>query len=166
MLEGLLTSKHRAAKLVLTVELSGAKTYHQTFALKHWQAREGDEMITVEVKGSGDWESGVRPIKIYHVNVTRGSARDARDDRNQDAMLRYAARAALRFAWTGLVPTPANGSVSVIDEDVCSCCGAELTDPISIERGMGPECYGKATGAKTITGRKLSRSTVTPEVGP
>ena len=25
----------------------------------------------------------------------------------------------------------------------CAICGRGLTDPISLERGIGPECYGK-----------------------
>lgn len=30
----------------------------------------------------------------------------------------------------------------------CGRCGRELTDPVSIERGIGPECYGKLTGSQ------------------
>lgn len=30
----------------------------------------------------------------------------------------------------------------------CAMCGRPLTDPVSIERGIGPECYGKVTGSK------------------
>jgi hypothetical protein len=30
----------------------------------------------------------------------------------------------------------------------CSSCGIKLKDPISITRGLGPECHGKATGSK------------------
>lgn len=30
----------------------------------------------------------------------------------------------------------------------CSYCGKQLTDPESIERGIGPECYGKHTKSK------------------
>lgn len=30
----------------------------------------------------------------------------------------------------------------------CGVCGRELTDPISIDRGIGPECYGRLTGSQ------------------
>lgn len=29
----------------------------------------------------------------------------------------------------------------------CSSCGKTLTDPVSVERGIGPECYGRHTGS-------------------
>lgn len=29
----------------------------------------------------------------------------------------------------------------------CGKCGLELTDPVSIERGFGPDCFGKVTGS-------------------
>lgn len=32
--------------------------------------------------------------------------------------------------------------------DRCGCCGRALTDPISIERGIGPDCYGRMTGSQ------------------
>lgn len=30
----------------------------------------------------------------------------------------------------------------------CGRCGKQLTDPVSVERGLGPECFGVATGSK------------------
>jgi hypothetical protein len=30
----------------------------------------------------------------------------------------------------------------------CSRCARKLTDPVSVERGLGPECYGLPTGSK------------------
>jgi hypothetical protein len=32
----------------------------------------------------------------------------------------------------------------------CRRCGRELTDPESIERGFGPDCYGEATGSVAV----------------
>lgn len=31
----------------------------------------------------------------------------------------------------------------------CQRCGREITDPESLERGMGPECWGERTGSKS-----------------
>lgn len=155
MLAGLVdATSNRKAKVVLTCELSGSKTYHQTFVLRSWENDKAETIVTVEVKGSGDYAAGVRPIKVMHVNVSQRSIFEARDERNRDALLIYAAHAALMFAWRNEVPTPTNGTVEVHEEAVCGMCGLELTDPESIERGIGPTCYGKATGRKTITGRK------------
>lgn len=36
----------------------------------------------------------------------------------------------------------------VAEESRCGVCGRELTDPVSIGRGIGPECYGKLTGSR------------------
>ena len=33
----------------------------------------------------------------------------------------------------------------IVPEDICIRCGRPLTDPQSIERGYGPECFGMAT---------------------
>ncbi len=33
---------------------------------------------------------------------------------------------------------------------VCAICGKELTDPESVERGIGPVCAGKLTQPKTL----------------
>lgn len=44
------------------------------------------------------------------------------------------------------------GDPTVIDRivtaDVCGRCGRELTDPESITRGIGPECFGKLTDSQ------------------
>lgn len=34
------------------------------------------------------------------------------------------------------------------EESYCGKCGRQLTDPVSIERGIGPECYGADTGSQ------------------
>jgi hypothetical protein len=52
------------------------------------------------------------------------------------------------FAW-------AHGSYAldekaeVFMELSCSFCGKPLTDPVSIERGIGPDCWGRHTGSKS-----------------
>jgi hypothetical protein len=39
-------------------------------------------------------------------------------------------------------------SLDIYVEDTCGKCGRALTDPISIERGLGPECFGASTGSQ------------------
>jgi hypothetical protein len=40
--------------------------------------------------------------------------------------------------------------VSIEAESQCGLCGRELTDPVSIKRGIGPECAAKPTGTKIL----------------
>lgn len=147
MLEGLLASENKNAKLVLTVDLVGAKRYHQTFQIKRWTGKDGTVMLSVEVKGQ--WPRQ----RVLYVNTTDQRTTIARES-TDDQLLVYAARAALGYAYTGTTPTAGNGIVEITEESVCGMCGMELTDPVSIERGIGPQCFGKQTGTKTITGRK------------
>lgn len=37
----------------------------------------------------------------------------------------------------------------VFIELTCCFCGKPLTDPVSVERGIGPDCYGRHTGSKS-----------------
>jgi hypothetical protein len=157
MLMGLITSANTRAKVLLTTDLTdanGGSRLHQTFAVKSWQGR-GGTMLTVEVAGSGDWNAGTRAIKMFHVDAGGGRIVEANDPRNRDRLLRYAAEAAIAYAWFGDagLPTPANGAVKVVESDNCGMCGRTLTDPVSIERGIGPECANKATGTRTIASR-------------
>lgn len=157
MLAATLASTHKAAKTVLTVDLESAEgaRYHQTFSIRHWTNQIGHEMLTVEVEGSGSWAEGTRRIKMLHVDTKTAQTLAARDPRNADKLLRYAAECALAYAWLGEagLPTPANGSITVLETSHCGHCGIKLKDPVSIERGVGPTCYGKATGTKTIRSR-------------
>lgn len=160
MLEGMLASKNKGAKVLLTTDIGGADgetRYHQTFAMKRWTARDEAEMISVTVHRSGDWAAGIRPTNVLTLDLTRKRIRVGSDDR----LLVYAAEAAVAYAWFGDtgVPTPKNGSVAVVEESTCGACGRELTDPVSVERGIGPECFGKATGTTTIRGRKRATPT-------
>lgn len=38
----------------------------------------------------------------------------------------------------------------IVPEDNCIRCGRPLTDPESIERGYGPECFGMATQSQAL----------------
>lgn len=43
---------------------------------------------------------------------------------------------------------PTAPSLEIYVEDTCGKCGRALTDPISIERGIGPDCFGADTGSQ------------------
>jgi hypothetical protein len=52
------------------------------------------------------------------------------------------------FAWAhGSFDLDAKAEVFI--ELSCSFCGKPLTDPVSIERGVGPDCWGRHTGSKS-----------------
>lgn len=73
----------------------------------------------------------------------RGTQRFYADTR--DAARAWTARALLEYAFE-------NGNLGEKAEIMlatrCCYCGRKLQDPISIARGVGPECFGKATGSK------------------
>lgn len=159
MLAATVASDKKNAKTVLTTDVhsaSGAR-YHQTFELRGWTAQTGDRMLTVEVKGSGSWEQGIKPIKVFNLNTRTLSAVVANDSRNADKLLRYAAMCAVTYAWLGVdaLPNPTNGYLTVVEAVICGSCGRKLFDPVSIARGVGPECYGKLTGTHTILSRAV-----------
>lgn len=46
------------------------------------------------------------------------------------------------------------------EADLCGKCGRELTDPVSIERGIGPTCIGALTGSVHYHAPQATRGTV------
>ena len=152
MYEGLLASENKRARMLITVSVFNAdeRRLHQTFRLKAWTNRDGVKMITADLD-DGDWAAGTWATKVAHLNVATGTVYPARE--TKDALLIYAAKAAIQYAQTGTVPTPGNGRVEAVEASLCGRCGAKLTDPVSIERGIGPECFGRETGTTTIRSR-------------
>jgi len=147
-LDALIQSSNKRGKVIVTVDLASAsQRYHQTFVISTWQGRDGTPMLSVDVKGA--WPR----VKVLHMNLLTQRVGVARQSES-DALLVYAARTALGFAITSETPAPSNGTVNCHEEAVCGHCGADLTDPVSIERGIGPTCAGKGTGTKTIIGRR------------
>lgn len=56
---------------------------------------------------------------------------------------------AIRLAVTAFVrsESPAKAAELLGQGGICCCCGAHLTDPVSISRGIGPECFRKTHAA-------------------
>jgi hypothetical protein len=141
MLAGLLAAEsNRNARMLLTVELQGARHYQQTYRAKAWTAKDGTRMLTLDLN-DGDWAQGTYATKVLHVNTAAGTALPAKG--MGDDLLVYAARAAVQWAFTGTAPQPGNGSVAVTAAQLCGCCGRELTHPVSKDLGIGPECAKK-----------------------
>lgn len=75
-------------------------------------------------------------------------------------ILRFAPKTTEAARWCVIaVLRLVNGDYSVEREaefepdDICIRCGRPLTDPESIERGFGPECFGMATSSSAVSTR-------------
>lgn len=79
-------------------------------------------------------------------------------DRNADAARAFCARQLLNF----LAGSPMPDGLEAHEESRCGRCGRQLTDPVSIERGIGPECYGRSTGSSHQTKTKAARRPFAP----
>lgn len=129
----------------LTVTITNTtKGHHRTLRFKPtkrgdawdgraWFVKDGEVYVGMAIV---DRDSG-----LLELRRTRGSTTD---------------RAALYAA--GLVVAMLDRKVAVdevrghsyqlVAASTCGRCNRELTDPESIERGIGPECYGKQTASK------------------
>jgi hypothetical protein len=67
--------------------------------------------------------------------------------------LRFAAEAVWVAATTGTLDQP---QCVVAEMELCGRCGRELTDPESIERGIGPECMKKQTKSRSARAAALA----------
>jgi hypothetical protein len=93
-------------------------------------------VMFIAVKSAdGGWDD-----KVGKVTQARGFVAD----RNADPARVWCAKQLLR--WVQGQPTAP--SLEIMEESRCGRCGRALTDPVSIERGIGPECYGARTGSQ------------------
>jgi hypothetical protein len=152
MFQGLLGSENKRACVEVAVSVFNAdeRRLHQSFRLKAWRTRDGEQRVTADLN-DGDWNAGTYATKVAHLNPANGAIYAAQG--MNDKLLVYAATAAFRFAQTGEVPTPGNGRVECVEASRCGMCGTTLRNPVSIERGIGPECYGEETHTTTIRSR-------------
>jgi hypothetical protein len=81
--------------------------------------------------------------KVGTFDLRTGEWRPTKD---VDASRLWAAEKALAWA---LGRYSLDEKAEVFIELRCCFCGHPLTDPVSIERGIGPECYGRHTGSKS-----------------
>lgn len=66
------------------------------------------------------------------------------EDNNADPARVWAAAAV--FQWLNGDAEEKNATYQESNE--CGRCGRQLTDPVSIDRGIGPDCYGQMTGSQ------------------
>ena len=97
------------------------------------------------------------PDKVARYSVGRGIV----VERGADPARVYCAQQLLNFV-TGKALPP---SLTAMEESRCGRCGHELTDPESIARGIGPDCYGHVTSSQHQ--QKVSpRPSVTSDASP
>jgi hypothetical protein len=151
MLAAVLADDGEKAKLRLTVKVTPAgqaQGFHDDFEIVSWTNDEGAKMLTVRTPYPSKTlvVMSVLDCAVFAAKKARAAA----EDNKQAAIQLYMAFAALRYAWTGETPSASNGSVEARQHDHCALCGKKLKDPESLARGIGPDCYGKSTGSKTI----------------
>lgn len=103
----------------------------------------------IDVRSADEWLSCGKLSETGHLATTSNACADRTG-------IYGANLAGLALAQGGETVTASGRTYSVHVEERCSCCARELTDPVSIERGIGPECYRKATGSKAAKVRVAS----------
>jgi len=105
---------------------------------KRWMPCVYDEAthVFVEVPGaSGEWAD---KVGTFYPNSGRWYS-----DANADPAREWAAAAAANWLCGA-----ENEKATFQEQSECARCGLELTDPVSIARGIGPICLGKMTGSQ------------------
>lgn len=110
---------------------------------------EQDSRTSVSILGS----------KVGWLNVEGGCVLLTLRTRREE--YRAAVLAVLHYAAAGLLP----GGVDRVQEaSRCGRCFRTLTDPVSIDRGIGPECFGRDTGSQHVAAeRRAAGSDVVSE---
>jgi hypothetical protein len=118
-------------------------------------SQQSNEHITLRFRATGDYASRWERRMLLEADFLFAKVGDHRvgkyrpgtgwfipyDDADPKAV--WAAIAALKAACGEFHP-----QARFQEAANCGWCGAELTDPISIDRGYGPHCYGRITGSK------------------
>jgi GNAT superfamily N-acetyltransferase len=125
-----------AGNAVFTLKSKGSGA-HYTYKVQAAKDRNNFWFAKVAVSGNDDWRYIGFIKDWYHPRVIKG-AKGLGDEAPSVAGLNWLLRQAVA------------GDTSQLDqaefwhEGRCCACGRLLTDPASIERGIGPECMKKA----------------------
>jgi hypothetical protein len=148
----------------LTVTVTSARTgEHITISVackvrtsEGWEKCRFDEASHVYFNvPSSSWADRVGTFYPRTGRFFRDGESDSNPEGNADPARVWAALAVLRLACEGAQHPQASYAVA----DRCGRCGRALTDPVSIERGIGPECYGYETGSRHETRQWVAPAT-------
>lgn len=122
-----------------------------------WKGRDGRER-----PGDGYWlDCRVAGVEWVAVGIAANTGDLRFTDRSTpDRAIRYGAQILLRALvdHVRVIATP-NGRVYTLHvEDRCGRCGEELTDPLSVEDGLGPTCYERENGRRRPTFKQRQAS--------
>lgn len=132
------TGKHVTIRLVAKKKNPDGRGYVSRATIEGRVGLAEADVVFVDDPTMG-WPDG----QVGSLTPSTGEWKPAKDaDPNRVWAVQYALRWALgsydldRFA-------------EVFLELSCCYCGKPLTDPVSIDRGIGPDCYGRHTGSRS-----------------
>lgn len=126
-----------AGKLTATFVMSDA---HMTITFRGWTRGCGNRIVPLAQAERVYVRSGRDRVAVIH--MTGPQAGQLIADRYADPSRFTAAQYILDAALHD------GDSSQVLAGQRCLRCDQALTDPVSIQRNMGPDCYGSATGSK------------------
>jgi len=101
--------------------------------------------------GKAEWGHGITFVeyqgRTIATIVPKGPGHLIKWRTDTDA-LRWAVEFVMRWCAGVVDESDHPAPCKVQSTDCCGFCGQPLTDPISLERGVGPHCFGKHTGSK------------------
>lgn len=111
------------------VRVASAKRGQRIGWIGEGYAIEWDRDVTDDVKNA---------VRYLHRAMANGGSTEFLPSQDEDG--------------AGLYPKSAEeGWARIQVSSYCGRCGLELRDPVSIDRGIGPDCYGQMTGSKHAT---------------
>jgi hypothetical protein len=125
------------------------------FELRAGQSRSGKCFFETMRDKNGSWQSGPRwrpprtNLPEWKENARAFEARWATRYPLAVRAVELGAARVADFAGHTDVQMQIGGTLT----GACQCCGRALTDPISLERGIGPECWGSAQRVCQVVAR-------------
>jgi hypothetical protein len=136
------TGKHLTLKIAAKARVDG-----------EWKTVPLEHATHVFINDDGVWPSR------HAVGTFYPASGDFRPKHDADLAYIWAARAVLAFAVDGVVPEQAD----LVASSHCGFCAQPLTDPVSIERGIGPTCMGKLTPSVRQPWTEVQQHLTSPE---